>query len=267
MPRLVLCADDFGLSSEISRVIVRLAEDAKINAISCMAACPGWVEDSALLLALPPTIEIGLHLTLTGETPLTAMPRFAPAGRLPHVDRVIRDATLRRLPLDEIACEIAAQFESFTTMLGRAPAFVDGHQHVHVLPGIRDIVIAETARSAPGAWLRNCADSVGAIAARPFRAKAIGNALHSFGLKRAAAKAGLSCNDSFGGHYDFNSDYNEIFPNFLKRPGAAHLVMCHPGAGSLQGDSIAAGRMREAAALQAMSMHDMAASHGLDFWY
>ncbi|MDB5705067.1 MAG: hypothetical protein JWN66_2183 [Sphingomonas bacterium] len=267
MPRLVLCADDFGLSPEISQVIAGLAEDGKINAISCMTACPGWIEDSELLLSLPLSIEIGLHITLTGETPLTAMPSFTRDGRLPEIDRVMRDARFRRLPLDEIQGEIAAQFESFATMLGRPPAFVDGHQHVHVLPGIRDIVIAETARNAPFAWLRNCADSVASIAARPFRAKAIGNAYHSLGLKRAAARAGLSCNDSFGGHYDFDSDYKEIFPSFLKRPGSAHLVMCHPGAGEMPGDRIAAGRMREAAALQAISMHDMAASHGLDFWY
>jgi len=265
MPRLILCADDFGLSPEISRTIAELAAEGRINATSCMAVCPGWARDSALLRSLPATIEIGLHLVLTGEPPLTPMPRLAPEGRLPTINQLQRDASAKQLPLDEVAAEIAAQFDRFITIHGGPPAFVDGHQHSHVLPGIREIMLAETARRAPGAWLRNCEDSLSAMLSRPFRGKALGNAWHSRGLRQSAAAHGLSCNDSFGGHYDFAGDYALLFPRFLRRPGPIHLVMCHPGAGDLAGDTIAAGRKREAAALRSMKMRDIAASHGLEF--
>jgi len=265
MPRLILCADDFGFSPEISRVIAEMATEGRINAISCMAVCAGWAEDSALLRGLPDTIQIGLHLVLTGEPPLTAMPRLAPDGQLPAINQLARSAIAGRLPLDEIRSEISAQFDRFIDKHGRAPAFVDGHQHAHVLPGIREIMLAETARRAPGAWVRNCRESFAAMMSRPFRSKALANALHSRGLKRAAAQHGLGCNDSFGGHYDFASDYATLFPRFLAKPGEIHLVMCHPGAGDLAGDMIAAGRKREAAALRAMKMRDIAAEHGLEF--
>ena len=265
MPRLILCADDFGLSPEISRIIAELAAEGRINAISCMAVCAGWARDSAMLRSLPDTIEIGLHLVLTGEPPLTAMPRLAPDGNLPAINQLARSAILKRLPLDEIRSEISAQFDRFIDEHGRPPAFVDGHQHAHVLPGIREIVLAETARRAPDAWLRNCRDGFAAMMSRPFRGKALANALHSRGLKRAAARHGLACNDSFGGHYDFASDYAPLFPRFLANPGPVHLVMCHPGAGDLAGDTIAAGRKREAAALRTMAMRDIAAEHGLEF--
>lgn len=265
MPRLILCADDFGLSAEISRVIAELAAEGRINAISCMAVCTGWGRDSAMLRSLPDTIEIGLHLVLTGEPPLTAMPRLAPDGRLPSINQLARSAIAKRLPLDEIRSEISAQFDRFIDKHGRPPAFVDGHQHAHVLPGIREIILAETARRAPQAWLRNCRDGIAAMASRPFRSRAVANALHSRGLKRAAALHGLACNDSFGGHYDFASDYAPLFPRFLANPGPVHLVMCHPGAGDLAGDPIAAGRKREAAALRTMEMRDIAAKHGLEF--
>ncbi len=252
MPRLILCADDFAFSHEISEAIAGLAAEGKLNAISCMAVCPGWAEDADLLATLPPAVEVGLHLVLTGERPLTAMPHLAPGGRLPSINQLARDAGRKAIALDEIAAEITAQFERFVAERGRAPDFVDGHQHCHVLPGIREIVLAETARRAPGVWVRNCEDRIGAILARPFRGKAIANALRSRGLRADAARHGLRCNDSFGGHYDFRSDYAALFPQFLRRPGDVHLVMCHPGAGDLPGDTIAAGRRRETSVLRAM---------------
>jgi predicted glycoside hydrolase/deacetylase ChbG (UPF0249 family) len=265
LPRLILCADDFAFSREVSETIVELAVAGKLNATSCMTLMPGWMEDAALLRGLPRHVAIGLHLTLTGERPLTAMPIFAPDGLLPEIDPLARQAARGRLPLDEIAGEIAAQFDAFFAAMGRVPDFVDGHQHAHALPGIRDIVLFETARRAPQAWLRDCVDRVGAMLLRPFTGKAIGSAYHSRGLRRAAARYGLRCNDSFAGHYDFSSDYRALFPQFLRNPSAMHLVMCHPGAGVRPGDAIADARPREAAALRSWPIADMAAAKGLAF--
>jgi hypothetical protein len=113
--------------------------------------------------------------------------------------------------------------------------------------------------------VRDCTDRAAAIVGRPWRGKAIGSAAHALGLRAAARRRGLSCNTGFAGHYDFRSDYARVFPQFLRRPGAMHLVMCHPGAGDLPGDTIAAARVREAAALRRMPIADMARAYGLDF--
>lgn len=230
-----------------------------------MTLMPGWPVDSALLRDLPAHVEIGLHLTLTGERPLTAMPGLAPEGVLPEIDPLARAAGQGRVPLDEVAAEVGAQFDAFANAMGRPPAFVDGHQHAHALPRIREIVLTETARRAPGAWVRNCVDRPFAMLSRPFAGKAIGSAYHSRGLRAAAAAHGLTCNDSFAGHYDFSSDYCALFPRFLRNPGATHLVMCHPGAGARDGDAIAAARPLEAQALRDWSIRDMAATAGLSF--
>lgn len=242
-----------------------LAQDGKLNAISCMAAMPGWANDSALLGELPAYVELGLHLTLTGERPLTAMPGLAPLGMLPTIDALGWLARRGCLPLEEIAAEIGAQFEAFSAAMGHPPKFVDGHQHAHSLPGIREIVLKETRRRAPGAWLRDCMDRPRAMLARPYPGKAIGSAFHSRGLRAAAATYGLNCNDSFAGHYDFASDYRELFPRFLRRPGTTHLVMCHPGAGCRADDGIAAARPLEAEALRNMPIADIAKAEGLSF--
>ena len=265
MRSLILCADDFAFSREVSETIAELGATGRLNATSCMTLMPGWAEDAALLRDLPSHFAVGLHLTLTQERPITAMPTHAPGGVMPEIDPLARVAGRRALPLDEIAAEVAAQFDAFVAAMGRAPDFVDGHQHSHVLPGIRDIVLSETARRAPDAWVRDCVDSVGAMLSRPFAGKAIGSAYHARGLRAAAARHGLRCNDSFAGHYDFASDYGDLLPRFLRRPGTMHLVMCHPGAGRRSDDAIADARPLEADVLRSRSIVDMAAAEGLAF--
>jgi predicted glycoside hydrolase/deacetylase ChbG (UPF0249 family) len=266
MRQLILCADDFGYSPAISMTIVELALAGRLNAISCMAACAGWETDSAWLKGLPSTIQFGLHLVLTGEPPLTNLDMLTDSdGRLPPINTLARLARFGRLPLAAIAAEISAQFARFEIAVGRPPDFVDGHQHAHLLPGIRPIVLAETAKRAPKAWLRDCTDRPAAIAARPFKLKAIGSALHSVGLRSAARANGLECNSGFAGHYGFAGNYAEIFPKFLNQPGDRHLVMCHPGAGNLAGDDIAAARIIEARALHQLPIADIAHDHGLAF--
>lgn len=265
MSRLILCADDFACSQAVSETIVALARAEKINAISCMAGMPGWHRDSRLLETVPEHVQIGLHLTLTDEAPLSAMPELAPKGRLPDINTLNRKAVRWELPFGEIRAEVVAQFDAFAEAMGRAPDFVDGHQHAHVLPGIREIVLAEMTCRAPRSWVRACSDRLSALLQRPFPGKAIGSTYHARGFKRAAAAHGIATNDSFAGHYDFDRDYGELFPHFLRGGRGMHLVMCHPGAGEAPGDTIAAARCREADILNNLPIADMAARAGMAF--
>ncbi len=264
MPRLILCADDYAFSPEVSRTIAALASAGKLNATGCMTAQPNWPEDARRLRDVPEWVEVGLHVTLTLERPLTPM-RLARGGELPGIDAMRRLVRAGRVDLAEIAAEIRAQFDRFVQVLDRAPAFVDAHQHAHALPGIREVVLAETARRAPGAWVRTCEDAALAILSRPFRGKALASALGSRGLAREVARHGLATNHGFAGHYGFSGDYAAQFPHFLTRPGRDHLVMCHPGAGERAGDAIAAARPVEAAALASLPISDLAAAVGLAF--
>lgn len=263
-PTLFLCADDFAFCSDTSRVIADLLAARRLTGTGCMTLRPNWANDSRMLRDVPEDRAIGLHLVLTQEAPLTAMPRLAPGGELPHLHRLERLAR-RGLPLDEIAAEVDAQFAAFTDAMGRPPAFVDGHQHVHALPGVREVVVAATRRHAPAAWLRTCEERPGAMLARPWRGKALASAFHSRGLRRAAVGKEIATNRGFAGHYGFAGDYAALFPAFLRRPGPRHLVMCHPGADTRPGDAIAAARPVEAAALRTLPLAELAAAHGLAF--
>ena len=241
------------MSPGVSRTIAELARAGKVNAISCMSSSPRWPLDVQLLRDLPSGIEFGLHLVLTDETPAVESPELAPEGRLPSSERLGRLAFAGRLPSKAIEREIDAQFDLFERAMGGPPSFVDGHQHVHVLPGIRKMVIGATARRAPEAWLRTCEDRLSRILRRPFRLKGVVNAIQSAGFASAARRAGLRCNDSFAGLYDFRSSYDALFPRFLGARGEFHLVICHPGDGILPDDSIAAARVRETATLRGAS--------------
>jgi predicted glycoside hydrolase/deacetylase ChbG (UPF0249 family) len=253
---LILCADDFAMSPKISGAIAALAAKDRINAISCMAIVRGWAEDARRLDGLPERVAVGLHVVLTDLPALIG-------GPLPRLDGLARQAVTGDFSQSAVRAEVEAQFERFSDATGRAPAFVDGHQHCHHLPRIRRIVLEVTGARAPGAWLRDCSDELGAMLARPFRTKAVRSAMWSAGFAKAAATAGLGVNQGFAGHYDFRRPYAGLFERFLVRPGARHLVMCHPGEGELAGDSIAAARRAEFQALSELRVAEMAEAAGL----
>ncbi|MBV9079276.1 MAG: ChbG/HpnK family deacetylase [Methylobacteriaceae bacterium] len=229
----MLCADDYGMSPGVSRGILRLAEAGRVSATSAMANAPDWPRFAGDLHAVASRIGIGLHLTLTYGAPLGPMPRFAPDGRLPPLGRLIRAAFAGRLPTDEIATEIRRQLDAFRAALGREPDFADGHQHVHVLPGIREPLLAAIAEFGPppGFWLRDPGERLAAILRRPSAPKAAFVAVLASGLSRAAARRGIAVNRGFSGFSEFRPDQDlaRDFDAYLDGVGPAHVVMCHPG--------------------------------------
>jgi predicted glycoside hydrolase/deacetylase ChbG (UPF0249 family) len=232
--KIVLCADDYAMNEGVSRGILALAEMGRISATSAMTNAPAWPVLAGRLAPLAGRTGIGLHLTLTWGAPLGAMPHFAPTGRMPRLGAVIGAALRRRLRLDEIAAEIGRQLDAFRDATGREPDFVDGHQHVHALPGIRQALLAVLAERglAGRIWLRDPADRLSGIAARrPAAAKALLVAALSRGFGAQARAAGFRTNEGFSGFSPFDParDPDRDFAAYLTATGRAHLVMCHPG--------------------------------------
>lgn len=228
---MAICADDYALTPHISAAILDLAKAGRISAISCMTASPLWPALGPALKEIADKVDIGLHLTLVDEPPLTAMPRLAPAGRLPPIGQLIVKSYLRQVPLDEVTREIDAQIGAFVAVMGRAPAHIDGHLHTHVLPGIRDLVLDAGEHMTPRPWLRNITDA--GLFARPTAVKAAVLDWLGRAFAHAAKARGFTVNDGFSGFYDFaDGDYAAAFPAFLKRIGPRPLILCHPGAAS-----------------------------------
>ena len=198
--RVVLCADDFGLSEGVSAGILDLVHGGRISATSALTNRPGWDRHAPDLRAEGGRIGVGLHFNLTYGAPLGPMPQWAPRGRFPNVGVVTRRALTGSLPLREIEAELKRQLEAFTTGFGRGPDFVDGHQHVHALPGIRAVVLAVlAARAGPRPWLRDPTASLGVLLGQPTLAKAAAVGALSLGFRGSARRAGFETNEGFSG--------------------------------------------------------------------
>ncbi|MFC5395790.1 ChbG/HpnK family deacetylase [Bosea vestrisii] len=230
----VLCADDFALTEGVSRSILELLAAGRLSATGAMTNRPHWPRLANELAAFSGKADLGLHLNLTCAAPLVAMPTVAPSGTLPKLGELAPLALRSGAARAEIGAEIARQLDAFEQHLGRAPDFVDGHQHAHVLPGIRHQVLdALVVRYPAGSvYLRDPSDSIAAIRARGV---AVGKALTvaglATGLRHAAARRGIPTNRGFSGFspFDPRRDFARDLEAFLVQPGPAHLVMCHPG--------------------------------------
>ncbi|WP_279357074.1 ChbG/HpnK family deacetylase [Methylobacterium indicum] len=228
---VVLCADDYGLSPGVSRGILDLARKGRISATGSMTNIPAFREAAAPLRELAGTVGLGLHLTLTAGAPLGAMPRLAPDARLPPLGRILALSLSGRLHAAEIRPEIERQIDAFAAAMGRLPDFVDGHQHVHVLPGIRGALLAALAARGWRGWLRDPGDRPGAIRARPQARKALVVAGLGLGFRAAARRAGFATNHGFSGFSDFadGDGVAQAFERSFAALGPAPVVMCHPG--------------------------------------
>ncbi|ARP99932.1 ChbG/HpnK family deacetylase [Pseudorhodoplanes sinuspersici] len=233
--RIVLCADDYGLSPGVNRAIRDLLTRGRINATSVMMVTPAIDRAEADALASiksqEPNIAIGLHVTLTAPfRPLTA--DYAPLrdGALLSIGQTLGAAMLRRLRSALIAAEIRAQIEKFTATFGAPPDYLDGHQHVQIFPQVRDAFLEVVSRDLPKAWVRQCG-RVTPVTSRLSDRKGLLLDILSAGFRTRAARLGVRTNPAFAGSYDFHADPNfaVLFPRFLDGLPADSVVMCHPG--------------------------------------
>jgi len=163
--RIVLCADDYGYSPGVSRGIRELLEHGRLSATSCMVVFPEFESDGPLLKPFLGHADIGLHFTLTMDRSLKT---------------VALEAHLRPPLLSTMIAALEQQVETFARVLGRPPDYIDGHQHVHVLPVVRGAVVQVAKRI--GAWVRSTSDPIGlSMCRRP-------GALESLYLARASRR-------------------------------------------------------------------------------
>jgi predicted glycoside hydrolase/deacetylase ChbG (UPF0249 family) len=230
-----ICADDYGISPAVSTAIRDLVGLGRINATSVMVVAPTFHRsEAASLNALRvhgAQVSIGLHLTLSAPfTPLSdAFTPLVDGAFLSYRALLVR-ACLHRLNRKALQAEIAAQLRMFAHEFGRPPDFIDGHQHVHIFPQVRDALFDVARELAPHAWIRQCG-RIGALSERVRDPKGLVLDILSKRFRERAAALGIGTNSAFAGTYAFNddADFAELFPRFLDQLPDGGLVMCHPG--------------------------------------
>lgn len=249
MRTLTICADDFGLKTAVNTAICALVRQGRLNAVSCMTvgSCVSQDDMTALrdaITAAPHRVDIGLHFTLTEYRPLGPMSSLAPEGNLPSIGRLMMRSSLGLLRRGEIEGELKRQWDAFISVVGRPPDFIDGHQHVHTLAVIRDVVLAAAKGCADGTiWVRSCTAPTAEIAGTRI---AVGRALLIAGLSRRLAQTlraqHVPTNDAFFGincfdrHVDFGNAMRAWLHAAGKDRSRSTLLMCHPGAPPISED-------------------------------
>ena len=267
--QLSLCADDFGCSESVDRAILQLVARRRLTEVSCIVNLPRWPGAVQELLALPAVaagvVRLGLHFNLTEGRPLSAALRWH-WPQLPSLPRLLMLAPLRLLPRAALRDELRAQLASFGDAVGASPAHLDGHQHVHHLPVIRDGVLDELS-SRPALRVRH----TGCLPGPGFGFKrrvimATGGSV----LGRALVRRGRHANTALLGVYDFlDPDYRAHMQRWLAAaPADGGLIFCHPGLDAVAaGDPIATARVRELSYLDSPAFDEDLAASGttLDF--
>lgn len=232
---ITLCADDFGLSPGISEGIIHLINRDRINATTCMVNSTYWNEHASTLKSLVHKTQIGLHFSLTDVDPAIA-PRYE------HID-LIKNAYLRNLDRQTIEKEWFLQIEKFEKAMGKLPDFIDGHQHIHQLPIIREALISVYKKIFPK---KNCWIRIPVMKPITLKSYIIAKT-GSKALKKALLQEFIPFNISFSGIYSFSKarDYPHFCQQFLKNIEHEGLIMCHPGITNNKGDVMALARQRE----------------------
>ncbi|XP_073860394.1 carbohydrate deacetylase isoform X4 [Macaca fascicularis] len=159
--RLVVTADDFGYCPRRDEGIVEAFLAGAVTSVSLLVN--GAATESAAELARRHSIPTGLHANLSEGRPVGPARRGASSllgpegfflGKMGFREAVaagdvdlpqVRSRSCRRMLARtprappggycEVREELEAQLSCFRELMGRAPTHVDGHQHVHVLPG------------------------------------------------------------------------------------------------------------------------------------
>ncbi|MFO1520311.1 MAG: ChbG/HpnK family deacetylase [bacterium] len=249
MKRLVINADDFGLSESVNRGIVNCLRNGVVSATTMLANFPA--SDPALSLVRRHSIDLGWHVNLTEGKPLS------PPGKIPSLvnsqgffhplPQLLKKAFLRQLRRDEICLELSAQFDKVN---GEVPiSHLDGHEHVHVFPVIRDAVrdLVEKHRIP---FVRLPAErggiSIERFPARFFLRSLKGSKASFWGKGRGLAFYGLSLAPRAGELKAWSDLLDRIEED-------AAEVMVHPGEAAVPGeayDRFPASRRKESERLQ-----------------
>lgn len=153
--RLIVNADDLGLHPALDAGILRAHREGIVTSATLLATGP--TAEVAVRRAKAQGLAVGVHLALSTQlapaAPAHEVPSVAPGGRLRGNWADFARAWLTgRVRRAEVERELEAQVRRARD-LGAEVDHLDGHQHLHVLPGIRPLVEALALREGlPVRW-------------------------------------------------------------------------------------------------------------------
>ena len=236
--RLIVNADDFGLTCGVNRAIVELNQRGILTSATLMAVAQAAPEAVSLVRRLP-GLGIGCHVVLVDGKPVLPADQLPtlvnPAtGRFrPKLGSFVRDLFLGRIRSKEIEAEAEAQIARLQAW-GLSLTHIDTHKHTHIFPRVlRPLLVAALKRQIP--VIRNPFEPRWSIDAT-FRASPARRTqvriLAQFKpvFQRIVAAAGLSTTDGAIGVLATGTLDPETLASLLRAmPDGAWELVTHPG--------------------------------------
>lgn len=143
IPRLIINADDFGWTESINRAVDDGCQAGVITSTTLLVTGPA-LESAVRIARRTPELGVGLHFNLTEGRPVSE------SGQIPSLvddqglflsrSGLIKAGLTGRLKPNHVALELDAQWRLFKET-GLSASHLDGHQHIHFLPRIIDVVL------------------------------------------------------------------------------------------------------------------------------
>jgi len=241
-PRLIINADDFGLTPGINRAIIELHQAGVVTSATLMATGPAFDDAVALALANP-TLGIGCHLVFVDGMPLShaeSIPTLLGAdGKTfrPSVLDFAQSALRGMVHADDIAREALAQIQRLQRA-GIDVTHIDSHKHTHLLPAVASTVFHIANRCGIPS-MRNPFEPrwSAAIAGAPMRSLIVRTFdlfARSFqDLTREAREYGLVPDGTLGmaatGTLDAPLLRRMLDCLIAEHPDSTYEMLCHPG--------------------------------------
>lgn len=162
-----LHADDLGLTNATNTAIIALAKVRQLDSASLLVN--GNAVDSAIEQCRSyPNLQLCLHLCLSEGRAVAAPQQVSELiddegrlkcsfGKLMLASCLPKNAPRRRRLERQLRCELSSQIQRFRELTGLTIIAVDGHQHVHLVPIVLDVIL-ELAAQQGICWLRTTAE-------------------------------------------------------------------------------------------------------------
>ena len=245
--KIVICADDFGLSDNVNKGILDLLEKEIINATSCMSNMPALKYGIINLKKIYSNfIHVGIHLNLTEGTPFTKAASISKNKEFLPLSKLLAKSKLRSIKYTDVYNELKAQIDNFIDQWGDLPDFIDGHQHVHHFPIIRKVVIdlykdfniVEKQTYIRSTLNMDKSDFKSLIIYRSGAKK----------FNKLLVDNNIKHNTSFSGIYSLensNQDFRKVMLKAYAEIKDGGLIMCHPAIDIDENDPISKSRVNE----------------------
>lgn len=268
MPRLIVNADDFGLTRGVNRAISELAQAGAVTSATLMANA-AEVTDAISLAKKNHRLGVGCHLVLVDGSPITPPEQVASLLE-PGTTRFyatlgafVRAVFRGRIRSEHLVTEVTAQIYRIRK-LGMTPTHVDTHKHTHMFPQILEAVL-HAVRTEGVVAVRNPFEPAWAMACGPRTSKVRKlevttlSRLYRKQFLRAVQNHNMLTTDGAIGVAATGTLDEKTLDGLMKAlPQGTWELVCHPGYvdDALQKSST---RLRESRATEAQALFQMQA--------